>query len=42
VDVPWSYKGLCIAFRGAAIKNELAPWRAEVVIGSLAARILAH
>jgi putative transposase len=34
VDVPWSYKGLCVAFRGAAIKNELAPWRGEVVTGS--------
>jgi transposase len=34
VDVPWSYKGLCVAFRGDAIKNELAPWRGEVVTGS--------
>lgn len=34
VDVPWSYKGLCVAFRGDAIKDELAPWRSEVVIGS--------
>jgi putative transposase len=34
VDVPWSYKGLCVAFRGDAIKNELAPWRSEVVTGS--------
>ena len=34
VDVPWSYKGLCVAFRGDAIKDELAPWRAEVVTGS--------
>ena len=34
VDVPWSYKSLCVAFRGDAIKNELAPWRAEVVTGS--------
>jgi transposase len=34
VDVPWSYKGLCVAFRGEAIKDELAPWRAEVVTGS--------
>jgi hypothetical protein len=25
VDVPWSYKGLCVAFRGDAIKDELAP-----------------
>jgi putative transposase len=34
VDVPWSYKGLCTAFRGVAIKDELAPWRSEVVTGS--------
>jgi putative transposase len=34
VDVPWSYKSLCIAFRGKAIKDELAPWRSEVVTGS--------
>lgn len=34
VDVPWSYQGLCVAFRGDAIKDELAPWRAEVVTGS--------
>jgi putative transposase len=34
VDVPWSYKGLCVAFRGDAIKDQLAPWRAEVVTGS--------
>jgi hypothetical protein len=34
VDLPWSYKSLCVAFRGDAIKNELAPWRAVVVIGS--------
>jgi putative transposase len=34
VDVPWSYKSLCVAFRGEAIKDELAPWRAEVVTGS--------
>jgi putative transposase len=34
VDVPWSYKGLCVAFRGNAIKDELAPWRSEVVTGS--------
>ncbi|MGZ6644316.1 MAG: RNA-guided endonuclease InsQ/TnpB family protein, partial [Solirubrobacteraceae bacterium] len=34
VDVPWSYKGLCVAFRGEAIKDELAPRRAEVVTGS--------
>jgi putative transposase len=34
VVVPWSYKALCIAFRGNAVKDELAPWRQEVVIGS--------
>jgi putative transposase len=34
VDVPWSYKGLCVAFRGDAVKDQLAPWRAEVVTGS--------
>jgi putative transposase len=34
VDVPWSYKSLCVAFRGDAIKNELAPWRCEVVTGA--------
>jgi putative transposase len=34
VDVPWSYKSLCGAFRGDAVKNELAPWRSEVVTGS--------
>jgi len=34
VDLPWSYKGLCVAFRGKAIKDELAPWREEVVTGS--------
>jgi putative transposase len=34
VDVPWSYKGLCVAFRGEAIKDRLAPWRSEVVTGS--------
>jgi putative transposase len=34
VDVPWSYKSLCVAFRGDAIKDELAPWRSEVVTGS--------
>lgn len=30
VDVPWSYKGLCVAFRGDAVKDELVPWRGEV------------
>jgi putative transposase len=34
VDVPWSYKGLCVAFRGEVIKDRLAPWRSEVVTGS--------
>ena len=34
VDIPWSYKGLCVAFRGAAVKDRLAPWRGEVVAGS--------
>lgn len=34
VDVPWSYKALCTAFRGDAIKDELAPWRDQVVVGS--------
>ena len=32
--MPWSYKALCVAFRGEAIKDELAPWRCEVVTGS--------
>ena len=30
-DVPWSYESLCVAFRGDIIKDQLAPWRAEVV-----------
>jgi putative transposase len=34
VDVPWSYKALCVAFRGDAVKDALAPWRGEVVTGS--------
>jgi transposase len=34
VDLPWSYWGLCVAFRGNAIKDRLAPWRREVVAGS--------
>jgi putative transposase len=34
VRVPWSYHQLCSEFRGDAIKDELAPWRHEVVIGS--------
>ena len=32
--MPWSYKALCVAFRGDAVKDELAPWRSEVVTGS--------
>ncbi len=34
VDVPWSYKSLCVAFRGDPVKDRLAPWRGEVVTGS--------
>jgi transposase len=34
VDVPWSYRALCIAFRGDAKKDQLAPWRKQVVTGS--------
>ena len=34
VDVPWSYQSLCVVFRGTAIKDHVAPWRGEVVIGS--------
>jgi transposase len=34
VDVPWSYRGLCVAFRGDVIKDQLAPWRGEAVTGS--------
>jgi putative transposase len=41
VDVPWSYKSLCVAFRGESIKNELAPWRSEVVTGSYQAGLQA-
>jgi putative transposase len=26
VQVPWSYKALCSALKGDAIKDELAPW----------------
>ena len=32
VAVPWSYKNLCSEF--ARVKDEVAPWRLEVVIGS--------
>jgi putative transposase len=34
VRVPWSYKALCSEFRGDAIKDELAPWRSQVPVGS--------
>jgi putative transposase len=34
IGVPWSYKQLCSEFKGAAIKDALAPWRSEVPIGS--------
>ena len=34
VRVPWSYHQLCSEFRGDAIKDELAPWRREVPVGS--------
>jgi putative transposase len=34
VRVPWSYQALCSAFRGDAIKDDLAPWRSEVPVGS--------
>ena len=34
VDVPWSYKELCVAFRGDTLKDHLAPWRRDVVTGS--------
>jgi putative transposase len=34
VAVPWSYRALCVAFRGDVIKDRLAPWRSEVVTGS--------
>jgi putative transposase len=34
VRVPWSYKALCSEFKGDGIKDELAPWRHEVVVGS--------
>jgi putative transposase len=34
VSVPWSYKALCSAFKGDAIKDELAPWRSKVPVGS--------
>lgn len=31
--MPWSYQALCTAFKGP-VKDELAPWRSEVVVGS--------
>jgi putative transposase len=34
VRVPWSYTDLCSEFKGTAIKDELAPWRSAVPIGS--------
>jgi putative transposase len=34
VRVPWSYKALCSEFKGDAIKDELAPWRAQVPVGA--------
>ena len=34
VDVPWSFYSLCVAFRGDTVKDQLAPWRHEVVAGS--------
>jgi putative transposase len=34
VRVPWSYEALCSEFRGAAVKDELAPWRSQVPVGS--------
>jgi putative transposase len=34
VRVPWSYKALCSEFRGDAVKDELAPWRGQVPVGS--------
>jgi putative transposase len=32
VDVPWSYKSLCSVI--APLKDEICPWRREVVVGS--------
>jgi putative transposase len=32
VSVPWSYKELCSEF--AKVKDDVAPWRSEVVVGS--------
>jgi putative transposase len=35
VRVPWSYKNLCSEF--APLKDEVCPWRSEVVVGSMQA-----
>jgi len=35
VRVPWSYKSLCSEF--APIKDEICPWRSQVVVGSMQA-----
>lgn len=32
VEIPWSYKALCSEF--ARSKDEVAPWRGEVIVGS--------
>jgi putative transposase len=32
ISVPWSYKELCSEF--AKVKDEVAPWRSEVVVGA--------
>ena len=32
--MPWSYKALCSEFKGDAVKDELAPWRSQVPVGS--------
>jgi putative transposase len=32
ISVPWSYKGLCSEF--AKVKDEVAPWRRDVVVGA--------
>jgi putative transposase len=34
VRVPWSYHQLCSEFRGDDVKDERAPWRSEVPVGS--------
>jgi putative transposase len=40
VRVPWSYHALCSEFRGEAIKDELAPWRSQVVPTSAVSRAI--